>query len=340
MWYSKALWSFLCHGNGADDGGLAECLLPRLSQLHQLPIWWDHPWIATLRTRFDIRNEEPVFWYLHTLKAFRGVWTFKFSSTVVDVLIILSCKEQQSAKIPFTGAHVPLLFQTLLSCTWLPGCACWSCIRRGTQTSTQARTLPTPAWLWSSSFPCWEWWVSHFTNCEEILDIRVDDVCRCLEKETWFSGSCSQSSTFWPHSSSVPSSTTWADGGWVRSPRSKLFSHLKVLQQQQVWESTFPPKYKFVVKSNKSSHSQWFICVCVRLWGAAADRQRHLHRLHQTVQRTYVHCESWPWKHEGMQKRKNGWLLKMVNCVSKPSFPLFQDRMVLLIMGNIVNWSL
>lgn len=36
---SEALWSFLRHGDCSDDGGLAECLLPRLSQLHQLPVW-------------------------------------------------------------------------------------------------------------------------------------------------------------------------------------------------------------------------------------------------------------------------------------------------------------
>lgn len=44
---SKALWSFLRHGDCSDDGGLAECLLPRLSQLHQLPVWWGHLWTTT-----------------------------------------------------------------------------------------------------------------------------------------------------------------------------------------------------------------------------------------------------------------------------------------------------
>lgn len=39
MWDPEALRSVLCHGHGPDDGGPAECLLPRLSQLHQLPVW-------------------------------------------------------------------------------------------------------------------------------------------------------------------------------------------------------------------------------------------------------------------------------------------------------------
>lgn len=52
----------------------------------------------------------------------------------------------------------------------------------------------------------------------DVLDVSVDGVCRCSVKGTWFSGSFSQSSTFWPRSSSAHSCTTWADGGWVRSP--------------------------------------------------------------------------------------------------------------------------
>lgn len=49
--------------------------------------------------------------------------------------------------------------QTRPSCTWLRDCACWSSTRRDTRTSTPAPTLPTPAWPWSSSSPCWAWWV-------------------------------------------------------------------------------------------------------------------------------------------------------------------------------------
>lgn len=112
---------------------------------------------------------------------------------------------------------------------------------------------------------------SHLLQVDsDILEMSVDDACRCSVKGTWFSGSFSQSSTFWPHSSSVHSSTTWADGGWVRSPPLSLVVHFFV------WYS----------------HTADALSASVRLWGAAANRQRHLHRLHQTVQRTYVHCES------------------------------------------------
>lgn len=38
VWHPQALRALLCHGHGADDGGAAQCLLPRLPQLHQLPV--------------------------------------------------------------------------------------------------------------------------------------------------------------------------------------------------------------------------------------------------------------------------------------------------------------
>lgn len=57
----------------------------------------------------------------------------------------------------------------------------------------------------------------------ELLVIVLQDAaslfwfCRFLGKETWCSGSFSLSSTSWPPCSSAHSSTTWADGGSVRS---------------------------------------------------------------------------------------------------------------------------
>lgn len=118
----------------------------------------------------------------------------------------------------------------------------------------------------------------------DVVDVGANDVCRCSGKGTWFSGSFSPSSTFWPRSSSARSCTTWADGGWVRPP----------------------PRKPFCTRSAARltlTHSERSICVC-RLGGAAADRQRHLHRLHQTVQRTDVHRESRPLKRAGQKKKK------------------------------------
>lgn len=141
---------------------------------------------------------------------------------------------------------------------------------------------------------------------EDRLHISVVALCRCLGKATWFSGSFSLSSTFWPHSSSVHSSTIWAAGSWVTS---QPFSHITVCfrgNSGSFASSTFPShQYKFVVKCQVAvfcmcivlSWIWWFhLCVCVRLWGAAQDRERHLHGLHQTVQRTHVHRESPPLK--------------------------------------------
>lgn len=71
--------------------------------------------------------------------------------------------------------------------------------------------------------------VHQFQVYSVILDMSVDGVCRCSVKETWFSGSFSQSSTFWPHSSSVHSSTTWADGGWVSNFGNPLFQSTNLL---------------------------------------------------------------------------------------------------------------
>lgn len=117
------------------------------------------------RTTFDIRNYEPVIWYLNKFKASRCIWTFEFSSSL-NLLMFWSFSVLGSnglQRFPSSVRMFCFFFQILLSCTWLLGCVCWSCIRRDTQTSMQALTLPTPAWLWSSSFLCWEWCVLHFS---------------------------------------------------------------------------------------------------------------------------------------------------------------------------------
>lgn len=141
-------------------------------------------------------------------------------------------------------------------------------------------------------------------GAEERLHISVVALCRCLGKATWFSGSFSLSSTFWPHSSSAHSSTIWAAGSWVTSQPSLP---LTLLQggSGSLGSSTFPSHhYKSVVKCQVVVFCMcivlsWLfggLCVCVRLWGAAQDRNRHLHGLHPTVQRTHVHRESPPLK--------------------------------------------
>lgn len=117
--------------------------------------------------------------------------------------------------------YFSMTLQIPRSCTWLLGCACWNCTRRDTQTSMRALTLPTPAWRWSSSFPCWEWYVCRHMHhsIAKTWVLRYANICdafRCLGKEIQHSGLCSQWCTFWPLSSSAHSSIIWADGGLVR----------------------------------------------------------------------------------------------------------------------------
>lgn len=108
---------------------------------------------------FDIRNYEPDIWFIHRFKASRSSKFEFLNFQVVYLLMFLIILNFKKQRFPSSVCMFCFFFQILLSCTWLLGCVCWSCIRRDTQTSMQALTPPTPAWRWSSSFPCWEWCV-------------------------------------------------------------------------------------------------------------------------------------------------------------------------------------